>query len=102
MGHPLLDIVPSFELSENTQEKGDDYPFKIGILPGSRKDEIKRHLLIFVESFYKLKTTYKNSKAYIFAAPEIPDENINKIIKTVNPKALDDIEIVREEDYRVR
>jgi len=102
MGHPLLDIVPGFELSENAEPKDEAYPFKIGILPGSRKDEIKRHLLIFVESFYKLKSTYKNSKGYIFAALEIPDEHIYKIIKTVNPKALDDIEIVREEDYLIR
>ncbi len=102
MGHPLLDIVPGFELSEPVPAKDENYPFKIGILPGSRKDEIKRHLLIFVKSFYKLKTTYKNSKGYIFAAPEIPDEHIYKIIKTVNPKVTLDIDIVREENYRIR
>ncbi|MEA3307098.1 MAG: lipid-A-disaccharide synthase, partial [Elusimicrobiota bacterium] len=102
MGHPLLDIVPGFELSETSPAKDENYPFKIGILPGSRKDEIKRHLLIFVKSFYKLKSTYKNSKGYIFATLEIPDTHINKIIESVNPQALDDIEIVREEDYRIR
>ena len=102
MGHPLLDIVPGFELSENAVAKDENHPFKIGILPGSRKDEIKRHLLIFVESFYKLKAAYKNSKGYIFAAPEIPDAHIHKIIKTVNKNALDDIEIIREEDYKIR
>lgn len=101
-GHPLIDIVPKFELSEDTQAKDANYPWKIGILPGSRKTEIKRHLPIFVKSFYKIKSSYKNSKGYIFAAMEIPDKNINKIMKAANPEALNDIEIIREDDYKIR
>ena len=33
---------------------------------------------------------------------EIPDRDINKIMKAANPEALNDIEIIREDDYKTR
>ena len=99
VGHPLLDSVPAPAEKPETPEGN---AFKIGILPGSRKSEIARHLPIFVQAFYKIKSAYPGSRAYVFAVPEFPDEKLVPALESVDKYWSRDIEIVREQDYRVR
>jgi len=100
-GHPLLDIIPEIQpksfgkLEENSQ-------VKIGILPGSRKTEIERHLPLFIESFSIIKSVYKNSRAYIFAVPEISDKKLYDLVSQADGEGVTSVEIIREGDYRVR
>jgi lipid-A-disaccharide synthase len=49
-GNPLKDNVDEYIASHNTKK----IPYKIGLLPGSRKNEIKRLLPILIESFILL------------------------------------------------
>ncbi|MFA6435219.1 MAG: lipid-A-disaccharide synthase [Elusimicrobiales bacterium] len=113
VGHPLLDIVPAprFDAAHDKPGAGpagekpeppEDTAFRIGILPGSRKSEIARHLPVFVQAFYKIKSVYPNSRAYVFAVPEFPDEKLVPALETVEKYWSRDIEIVREQDYKVR
>jgi len=99
VGHPLLDSVPAPVAKPDIPE---GHAFKIGILPGSRKSEIARHLPIFVRAFYKIKSVYPDAKAYIFAVPEFPDEKLIPALENVDRYWSKDIEIVREQDYRIR
>jgi len=99
VGHPLLDSVPAPLEKPGTPENG---AFKIGILPGSRKSEIAKHLPIFVQAFYKIKSVYPNARAYVFAVPEFPDEKLVPALESVDKYWSRDIEIVREQDYKVR
>ena len=99
VGHPLLDLMP-----EPVEKSGPpaDGAWKIGILPGSRKSEIARHLPLFLKAFYSIKEQHPKARAYLFAVPEFPDENIVPELEKVNKYWSKDIEIVREKDYRVR
>ena len=99
VGHPLLDIVPA--PAERPAAPEND-AFRIGILPGSRKSEIARHLPVFIQAFYKIKSVYPNAKAYIFAVPEFPDSKLVPALETAEKYWSRDIEIVREQDYKVR
>ncbi len=100
VGHPLLDLMPV--PSEAAPEPPADNAFRIGILPGSRKTEIARHLPIFIDAFYRVKTAYPNARAYVFAVPEFPDHKLVPALEQAEKYWSRDIEIVRETDYRVR
>jgi lipid-A-disaccharide synthase len=99
VGHPLLDLMP--EPADKSAAPADG-AWKIGILPGSRKSEIARHLPLFLKAFYAIKEQHPKARAYLFAVPEFPDENIVPELEKVNKYWSKDIEIVREKDYKVR
>ena len=99
VGHPLLDIMPE-PLAD--REAPADGAWKIGILPGSRKSEISRHLPLFVKAFYRIKEQHPKARAYLFAVPEFPDERIVPELEAVEKYWSKDIEIVREKDYKMR
>lgn len=100
-GHPLLDIIEAREpkkdsvFNENSQ-------IKIGILPGSRKGEIERHLPLFMKCFSIIKSVYKKAKADIFAVAEISDKKICDLVSQVDGGLMSDSEIIREDDYKKR
>ncbi|MCX5785563.1 MAG: lipid-A-disaccharide synthase [Elusimicrobia bacterium] len=99
VGHPLLDLLP--EPVEKTFPPPDN-AWQIGILPGSRKTEISRHLPIFLNAFYKIKASCPNAKAKVFAVPEFPDENLVPFLERAEKYWSKDIEIVREYGYKER
>lgn len=99
VGHPLLDSVPPPAERPEPPENG---AFRIGILPGSRKSEIARHLPVFVRAFYKIKSVYPNARAFVFAVPEFTDDKLIPALEAAEKYWSRDIEIVREQDYRVR
>lgn len=90
IGHPLLDIVPPAMDKSAVAER-----IKIGILPGSRKGELSRHLPIFLEAFKSFQTRFPNSDGFVFAARALPD--------SAYQFAFDSgLKITRESDYRIR
>lgn len=99
VGHPLLDLMP--EPAEKTAPP-EDGAWKIGILPGSRKTEIARHMPLFLKAFYAIKAQHPKARAYLFAVPEFPDDRIVPELEKVNKYWSKDIEIVREKDYKER
>lgn len=99
VGHPLLDLMPEPLKKEFPPKDG---VWRIGILPGSRKTEIARHLPLFVKAFYRIKEVHPKARAYLFAVPEFPDEHIVPALESVEKYWSKDIEIVREKDYAER
>lgn len=99
IGHPLLDLMPEPAKKEFPPAGGE---WKIGILPGSRKTEISRHLPLFVKAFYRIKEQHPKARAYLFAVPEFPDERLVQALEGVEKYWSKDIEIVREKDYKER
>ncbi len=89
VGHPLLDIIPEPKIK--TEIPRDPL---IGILPGSRKSEVSRHLPIFLESFKAFKKHFPGARAMIFAARALSDSSYQ--VQDLG------IEIVRESDYQKR
>lgn len=99
VGHPLLDLMPE-PLKKDFPPR--DGAWRIGILPGSRKTEISRHLPLFVKAFYRIKEQHPKARAYLFAVPEFPDELLVTALEGVEKYWSKDIEIVREKDYAER
>ena len=99
VGHPLLDLIP--EPAERPVPPPDG-AWNIGILPGSRKAEISRHLPIFLKAFYRIKEVHPNAKAFVFAVPEFPDDRLVPELEQVEKYWSKDVEIVRERDYKQR
>lgn len=100
-GHPLMDIIGEVNFQEKKDlDRNEDYPYKIAILPGSRKSEIENHLPVFVRSFFEIKKIFKNSKGYLFAVKEFGDE----FYRSISTELLyeTDVKIVRDENYQIR
>jgi len=100
-GHPLLDIVPDVDINKKIDiKKDDDFDYKIGILPGSRRSEIENHLGIFSKIFSNIESKFKNSKGYVFAVNEFGDEYYETII--AENYTGNNIRVVRDNNYSIR
>ncbi|MEI7528942.1 MAG: lipid-A-disaccharide synthase [Elusimicrobiota bacterium] len=99
VGHPLLDLIPEPAEREIPPPDG---AWNIGILPGSRKGEIARHLPIFLKAFYRIKEVHPKAKAFVFAVPEFPDDRLVPELESAEKYWSKDVEIVREQDYKQR
>lgn len=88
VGHPLLDLIPE------PKARGAVTASTVGLLPGSRSSEIKRHLPIFFEAFRLLRAKRPALKGLLFASANQDDTAFG-----VLPAG---VEIVREHDYSRR
>lgn len=90
IGHPLLDLVKpdfskeAFRKRLQLREK----EFLIGLLPGSRWQEIKNILPQMVRSCHFLKKRLGNFKVAIGLAPNIDKQKTGLILKNVNFEVL--------------
>jgi lipid-A-disaccharide synthase len=89
VGHPLLDLVP-----EPDSRPPCAPPFTVGLLPGSRRTEVRRHLPVLLEAFGLIAARYPGSRALLFASPHMPD--------SAYAAADGRAEIVRETGYNKR
>ena len=87
VGHPLLDLIPE----PKAREEGTNL---IGLLPGSRSSEIRRHLPVFFEAFRLLRLKNRFLEARLFAAATQPDSAYGKL--------PDGVTLVREQNYSRR
>jgi lipid-A-disaccharide synthase len=86
VGHPLLDIVkPTLIREEAFQKLGLDSKRRtIGLLPGSRKEEVRRHLPILLHTALLLQKEIPELQFVIPLAPAISEEEVRPFIET-NP-----------------
>jgi len=87
VGHPLLDLIPE----PKARIEGSNL---IGLLPGSRSSELKRHLPVFLEAFRLLRLKNRFLEARLFAAASQPDSAYGELPENVM--------LVREQDYKLR
>lgn len=67
VGHPLVKRIREFSESNQLIKRDADIK-RISLLPGSRKDEIKKHMPVLIESMKKLQSTIK-AEIFISIAP---------------------------------
>lgn len=89
VGHPLLDLIP-----EPAQRTPDPKAPLVGLLPGSRSSELRRHIPVFFETFRLLRAKRPGMKGLLFAAASQPDSAYGRL--------PDGVELVRESDYKRR
>lgn len=70
VGHPLLDVV-KFHRSNLRDELGIEGSL-VGLLPGSRTDEVRRHLPLFLEALDILGSKLPGTRGVVAAAEGVP------------------------------
>ncbi|MBU0699902.1 lipid-A-disaccharide synthase [bacterium] len=98
-GHPLLDVVkPSIIMKDIHRDFNLDPSRRIlGILPGSRKGEIKRLLPIMLEATDKLLKKFPDIQPVMILAPTIEDRDVLPYLESVSFKMA----LVRNRTYDV-
>lgn len=79
VGHPILDVCKS-ELTKEEARRKLNFPQDItliGLMPGSRKEEVKRLLPIMLKAADKIKAQVDSVRFIIPLAPTIPKDMIN-------------------------
>ena len=89
VGHPLLDLIP-----EPRKPGADGRAPVVGLLPGSRTSELKRHLPVFFEAFRLLRAKRPTLEGRLFASANQNDAAFGEL-----PEG---IVLVREQDYAQR
>jgi lipid-A-disaccharide synthase len=96
VGHPLLDAVP---------EPDPHPPLRvepvIGLLPGSRPSEVRRHLPLFLATADRLAKRRPGLRFVLFAAPNLPNDFYDLLLGG-DPKRPYLVELVRDEKYQWR
>ncbi|MBN2060647.1 MAG: lipid-A-disaccharide synthase [Deltaproteobacteria bacterium] len=98
VGHPLLDTIPGSLFNKGNQADipaESAYPL-IGLLPGSRENEIKRLLPLLIKTVEILLARYKNLRCVIPVAPTISDD----LIRSYTKNAAMDIRLSHENVYQ--
>jgi lipid-A-disaccharide synthase len=93
VGHPLLDYLP---VAPN-DKPGHVEPI-VGLLPGSRPDEIRRHLPIMIETCDLLSQKIAGLRVLLFSVPHVPRELYRQIIEKSKPSRFL-VEIIQDENY---
>ena len=87
VGHPLLDLIPEPRARDAAANV-------VGLLPGSRSSEIRRHLPMFFEAFRTLRAKRPALQGLLFASANQADSAYGAL--------PDGITLVREQDYARR
>ena len=85
VGHPLLDTIPS-DLTRDKSGIVRDLGLEesspiVGLVPGSRKEEIGHHLIPMIKTVEILSSHYPNLKCILPLAPTIPRVVVQEIIR---------------------
>lgn len=88
VGHPLLDLLPAPRARSGALKA----PLKIGILPGSRSTEVRRHLPVMLEAARLLRRHFPQIETVVFASPALCDDAYRR-------HGAEDVELVRETGY---
>ena len=92
VGHPLVEVVDSFIQNQNTPRKNWESRSIIGILPGSRKQEIKIKLPIMLEVAKQM----PNLQFIVAKAPGIEDAFYDDLLKD-----LKNVSTLKNQTYKL-
>ncbi len=98
VGHPLTEEVQGVQEKEEFfgTTGGDSQNTTIGLLPGSRKQEVDRHLDVMLQSVQELRSAVSRPLQFLLAlAPDLSPAELNTRIP------VDDIQLVQGRTYEV-
>jgi lipid-A-disaccharide synthase len=93
VGHPLTDRISRF-LNENPKQVSTTGKKTVTILPGSRKDEIKHHMPVLIDTVKSLRTKI-NIEVNISQAPNLPEQLFSEY------KNSQDFNLVKGDVYKL-
>lgn len=99
VGSPLVDIMPDAQPKSYDIADPKNHAWKLGLLPGSRGGEIKRHTPVFYQTFKKVLKEFPNTQAYLFILPDA-DEKV--FLDLIGEKPHENFHIVKDNNYELR
>jgi lipid-A-disaccharide synthase len=97
VGHPLLDVLPALERSAARQGLAGERQLLIGLLPGSRMEEIRRHLPVLLGAAAQILRRVPHARFALPLAPTIPPEAATGAVEAADLG----IHLLRGEAHRV-
>lgn len=97
VGHPILDRIPPISIETLYAPRIET---TIGLLPGSRPEEIKRHLPIMADACGLISKEAPNTRYILFTVPHVSRHLYQEILRQSNHKLL--IDLVQDENYQWR
>jgi lipid-A-disaccharide synthase len=97
VGHPILDSLPLRMVSHHQPH----VESVIGLLPGSRPEEIGRHLPIMMEACDQINSVFPGTRFLLFKVPHVHSDVYMKIIG-LRQKSQCLIEIIQDENFAWR
>lgn len=98
VGHPILDSIPEGNGSGDSPPKVESL---IGLLPGSRPEEIKRHLPVMIEACERLHEEGIPFRAVLFVVSHVPREFYHALLSRYH-KSRFLIDLIQDEQYAWR
>ena len=97
VGHPLLDLLPEPRAARPLTD-----PLRLGLLPGSRPAEVRRHLPLFMAALPRIARDFPRLEVTVFAANSLADSHYAPAL--TGPRLPDGgrPRLVRESDYAER
>jgi lipid-A-disaccharide synthase len=97
IGHPLLERLPVPDPDRSIGKT-----LKLGVLPGSRGSEIRRHLPLLMKAASRIAKDFPSLELSVFAAPQQPDSAYDPLVRRWrSPRGLR-ARLVRDRDYSER
>jgi lipid-A-disaccharide synthase len=98
VGHPLLDVVDSFQLAPDFRSRhGLSEKPVVALLPGSRRQEIKTALKLMLN----VVAHFPDYQFVVAGAPAIPEQVYQHIFQQCVPEAAAKIKLIPNETYSV-
>jgi lipid-A-disaccharide synthase len=97
VGHPVLDVLPDLDHGAARQGLVSAGETLVGLLPGSRAAEVRRHLPVLLGAARRIVTRRPRTRFAIAVAPTIPVADVQTAVR----EAGIPVEILPGEAYRV-
>lgn len=98
VGHPLLDVLPAFDREAARAGLATPRETLIGLLPGSRVEEVRRHLPVLLGAGRRILRRVPHAR---FALPLAPTVARELVERPVDAAGLADVRILPGEAHRV-
>ena len=99
LGNPLLDILPAPNEKKYDIKDPKDYPWQLGMLPGSRPGEIKLLAPVFYQAFKEILKEFPATRASMFLLPDADEKAIADLLgEPLHPQ----FRFVKDKNYAER
>lgn len=97
VGHPVLDVLPEFDRDAARQGLAADGETLVGLLPGSRDAEVRRHLPVLLGAAQRIRARRPGTRFALPVAGTIPPGGIAEAVRASGLS----VEVLPGEAYRV-
>jgi lipid-A-disaccharide synthase len=98
VGHPILDVLPAYERAAARAGLATEGDVLIGLLPGSRPEEVRRHLPVLLGAGLRILRRVPRARFALPVASTIDAESVERAVQTAE---LRGVQVVPGEAHRV-